>query len=286
MTAGDKLLVLGATGNVGGALFQQLRQAGADVRAAVRDPARAALPADADVVSVDFDRPGTIASVAAGVRAAFVLASVRDLAGLLTSLRGAGVERIVALTSRSVIGRVPGNAIADLWANAEDAVRASGLAWTILRPSGFMSNALRWLPQLVAGDTVRTAFAAVPIAAIDPADIAAVAAAALTDRAYASRSLELSGPVALLPAVQLATLGRALGRELRLEPLTGDAARADLARVFPPAFVDAQLRFFADGEFDDARVVSTVSDVLGRPARSFEQWVTAHASAFTAAPAR
>jgi hypothetical protein len=50
--------------------------------------------------------------------------------------------------------------------------------------------------------------------------------------------------------------------------------------VFPPSFVDAQLRFFLGGEFDDARVVSTVHDVLGRPPRSFEQWVQAHARAF------
>lgn len=285
MTPGDKLLVLGATGNVGGALFHQLRQTGAAVRAAVRDPARAALPADADVVSADFDRPSTIAAAAAGVRAAFILGGSRDMPALMSALRGAGVEHTVVLTSRSVIGRVPGNAIADMWALAEDAVRASGLAWTLLRPSGFMSNALRWLPQLIAGDTVRTAFADVPIAAIDPTDIAAVAAAALTDRAYVSRDLELSGPAALLPAVQLAILGRALGRELRLEPLTGDAARADLARGFPPVFVDALCRFFLDGEFDDARVVSTVSDVLGRPARTFEQWATAHASAFTTTPA-
>jgi uncharacterized protein YbjT (DUF2867 family) len=175
---------------------------------------------------------------------------------------------------------VPGNAIADMWASTEDAVRASGVAATILRPSGFMSNALRWLPQLRAGDTVRTTFAEVPIAAIDPTDIAAVAAAALTDRVYAGADLELSGPTALTAAAQLAILGRALGRDLRLESVTGDDARAELARVFPPAFVDAQIRLFVDGEFDDSRVVSTVSDVLGRPAGTFEHWVASHASAF------
>lgn len=277
---GDKLLVLGATGNVGGELFRQLRAAGADVRAAVRDPVHAQLPDGADAIAADFTAPATIAAAAAGVRAAFVLAGRHDLAGLLSALRGAGVERVVVLTSRSVIGRVPGNAVADMWAVAEDAVRASGLAWTLLRPSGFMSNALRWRPELAAGDVVRMPFADVPIAAIHPADLAGVAAAALTDRGHAGHSLELSGPAALLPAEQLATLGRVLGRALRIEPLTGDAARTALARVFPPAFVDAQLRFFEAGEFDDARVVSTVHDVLGRPPRTFDQWAAAHAAAF------
>lgn len=275
MSAGT-LLVMGATGNLGGALFRQLRDAGADVRAAVRD--RAGAPADA--VVADFDRPETVAAAAAGVRAAFVLGGRRDMPGLCAALATAGVEHVVLLTSRSVIGRVPGNAIADMWAESEAALRASPLGWTMLRPSGFMSNALRWLPQLRAGDVVRAPFGDAAIAAIDPDDIAAVAAVALTDPSYASRALELSGPAALRPAEQLAILGRALGRELRFEPLLGDAAGAELARVFPPAFVEAQRRFFEAGEFDDARVVTTVRDVLGRPPRTFEQWVAGHTTAF------
>jgi len=142
-----------------------------------------------------------------------------------------------------------------------------------------MSNALRWRPQLRAGDVVRGPFGDAAIAAIDPADLAAVVAVALTDRAYAARCLELSGPAALRPADQLAILGSALGRTLRFEPLTGSAAIAELAGVFPPAFVEAQLRFFDRGEFDDARVVPTVAEVLGRPAGTFAQWAAAHASA-------
>ena len=279
MSGTGKLLLMGATGTVGGELFRQLRHAGADVRAAVRGRDHG-LPAGADVVTADFDRPGTIAAAATGVRGAFLIGGRRDMSGLLAALGTAGVEHVVVLTSRSVIGRVPGNAIADMWAASEDAVRASGLAWTILQPSGFMSNALRWLPQLRAGDVVRGPFGDAAIAAIDPADLAAVAAVALTDRSYASRHLELSGPDALRPAEQLAILGRALGRALRFNALTGDAATAELAGVFPPPFVEAQQRFFDRGEFDDARVVPTVAEVLGRPARTFEQWAAAHASAF------
>jgi uncharacterized protein YbjT (DUF2867 family) len=274
----DRLLVMGATGDVGGALFRQLHAAGAEVRAVVRDPGRAQWPAGADVVVGDFDEPHTIAAAAVGVRAAFVLGGRRDLPGLLSVLRTAGIERVVLLTSRSVIGRVAGNAIADMWATSEADLVASGLAWTILRPSGFMSNARRWLPQLRAGDVVRAAFTDVAIAAIDAEDLAGVAAAALVRPELAGECLELSGPEALLPATQLALLGHALRRPLRLEPLTGDAARAELARRFPPAFVEAQLRFFVDGEFDDTRVVQTVARLLGRPPRSFAQWVAAHAA--------
>jgi uncharacterized protein YbjT (DUF2867 family) len=277
----DKLLVMGATGNVGGELVRQLHEAGADVRAAVRDRERAGLPASTEIVVADFDRPDSVAVAARGARRAFVLGGRRDMPGLFAALATAGVEHVVLLTSRSVIGGVRGNAITDLWASSEEALQSSGLRFTILRPSGFMSNALRWLPELRRGDSVRVIFADVAIAAIDPYDLAAVAAAALTGRVPGSQALELSGPVALLPAQQLAILGSVLGRDLRLQPIAGEEARAELLRLFPPAFVDAQLRFFADGEFDDARVVSTVPELLGRPARTFEQWAGAHAAEFT-----
>jgi uncharacterized protein YbjT (DUF2867 family) len=280
-----KLLVTGATGNVGGELYRLLRGQGADVRALVRDPAHPALrearAAGADLAVGDLDRPDSVAAAAAGVSAAFLLGGRRDMPGLLRTLAGAGVGRVVLLTSRSVIGGVAGNAIVDMWNASEAAVRDSGVAWTILRPSGFMSNVQRWLPQLRAGDVVRVPFGDVPIAAIDPADVAAVAAAALLDGRHASHSFELSGPAPLRPTEQLAVLGQALGRALRLEVLTGDRARAELASVFPPAFVEAQMRFFEGGEFDDAQVVSTVADVVGRPARTFAQWVAAHAPALS-----
>jgi len=155
------------------------------------------------------------------------------------------------------------------------------VAWTVLRPSGFMSNALRWLPQLRAGDVVRAPFGDAAIAAIDPRDIAAVAARVLTaGAAHAGRSYPLTGPRAWLPRDQIAVLASVLGRPLRFEPQPDAEARADLARSFPPGFVDALFRFFVGGEFDDASVLPTVNQLLGRPPHSFEHWARDHAAAF------
>ena len=77
---------------------------------------------------------------------------------------------------------------------SEAAVRASGLAWTMVRSFGFMSNTLPWVPQLRDGDVLRAPFAAVPIAMIDPFDIAAVAAVALIAAGHDGRVYTVSGP--------------------------------------------------------------------------------------------
>lgn len=273
------ILVTGATGNVGGELVQQLQRAGRHVRALVRGAART-VPRGVEVASGDLDRPESLSPALQGVRSLFLLGGRRDMPALLREVRRAGVEHVVLLTSRSVEGGAPGNAIVAMWVESEEAVRSSGVPWTILRPSGFMSNALRWLPQLRAGDVVRAPFHDVPIALVDPADIAAVAGEVLGSERHLGRSHALSGPEALTPAEQVLILGAALGRPLRLEGQVGAEVEEELAKLFPPSFVEAQLRFFEKGEFDDSRVVPAVQEIAGRPSRTFASWAAAHVDLF------
>jgi uncharacterized protein YbjT (DUF2867 family) len=203
---------------------------------------------------------------------------------VVAAARAGGVERVVLLTSRCVEGGRPDNPVTAMWLDAEAAVRDSGLAWTVLHPSGFHSNALRWLPQLRAGDVVAAPWPDVAIASIDPADIAAVAALALTDPAgaHAGRTLTLSGPAAETPGQQVATLARVLGRPLRYAPLADGEARARMLADTPAPIVDALFRFFTGGEFDDSPVVDTVAELTGRPPGTFAAWATSHAGDFTA----
>lgn len=114
------------------------------------------------------------------------------------------------------------------------------------------------------------------IAAIDPSDIAAIAAATLTKDGYLGKALELSGPEALTPAQQVAILADGLGRPLRYEPQLEAEARAQMGRSMPKSFVDAQFRFFSAGEFDDSGVVDTVQRITGRPAGTLRAWVAEH----------
>jgi uncharacterized protein YbjT (DUF2867 family) len=255
-----------------------LADAGRPVRALTRSP-RVARPG-LETVAGDLNRPETLPAALEGVDGVFLLGGFDDMPGVMTAMREAGVGHVVLLSSRSVVGGHSDNAVTGMHMASEAAVRASGIAWTLLRPSGFMSNALQWRAPLGGGDVVRAPFATVPIAAIDPYDIAAVAAAVLTRADHHSRSYPLTGPESLLPADQVRILAEVLGRRLRFEPQADAEARAEMSETVPAKYVEAFFRFFADGEFDDSRVLPTVQEITGRPPRSFEQWATAHAEAY------
>ena len=274
------ILVTGATGNVGSEVVAALARRGADVRAVVRDPARARVPARVDIVGGDLDLPESLTPALAGVRSVFLLGGWGDMPGLLRRIKAAGVERVILLTSRCVVGGRPDNPVTRMWLDSEAAVRASGLAWTILRPSGFHSNALRWLPQLAEGEVVRAPWPDVAVAAIDPADVGEVAAVALTEPGHEGEAHTLSGPEALTPGEQVATLAAVLGRPLRYEPQSDESARAEMAATTPAPYLDAFFRFYSGGEFDDSPVVDTVRRLSGREPRRFEDWARAHADAF------
>jgi uncharacterized protein YbjT (DUF2867 family) len=274
------ILVTGATGNVGSELVDALLERGTEVRALVRAPERATLPAGVDVSAGDLSTQARLTAALTDVRQVFLLGAFATNA-LLEALRSAGVEQVVLLTSRCVVGGSPDNAITRMWLDAEAVVRDSGISSTVLRPAGFQSNALRWLPQLRRGDVVRAPWPQVPIAAIDPADIAAVAAAMLTGSGPDRNAITLSGPQPLTPGDQVATLAAVLDRRLRYEPLSDEDARAELRADTPEPFIDAFFRFYSDGEFDDSLVVDTVQQMTGQPPRTFEQWAEAHASAFS-----
>lgn len=273
-------LVTGATGNVGGELVRALAGTGAQVRALSRQGERAGLPSSVQMVTGDLNHPATLTSALAGVDGVFLLSGYDDMPGILAEASQAGVTRVVLLSGGGARSTDTGNAVSAYQLGSEAAVRDSGLAWTILRPAAFMSNALRWAGQIRAGDTVREPFADVRVAVIDPADIAAVAAAALTTGEHPGRTYTLSGPEPLLPADRLRILARVLGRDLRLEPLSDEDAHEQMSKETPDEYVRAFFSFYADGTLDESRVEPAVQQILQRPPGNFARWAHAHAAAF------
>ena len=273
------IVVTGATGNVGSEVVTALAERGEQVRAV----SRSAPPddrTDVETIAGDLNRPQTLAAALDGAGAAFLMSGYADMPGLLAAVAAAGVERVVLLSSSAVPSGDMDNAVAAYHILSEQAVRESGVAHTFLRPSAFMSNALRWADQLAAGDVVRAAFPDAAAAVIDPADVAAVAASVLVDGGHDGAALRLTGPQALLPADRVRVLAEVLGRDLRFDALTNEEARAEFEASMPAAYVAAFFKFYVDGDLDESPVLPTVREVLGREPRPFRAWAEANAGAF------
>lgn len=280
------LLVTGATGNVGRELVDQLDAQGAEVRVLVRDPARAkGLPARVDRVVGDLDRAETLPAAFAGVDGFFLLTPGIGLDGArnaLAAARDAGVRRVVHLSSTNVLGD-PMPAMGRWHHAREELVRASGLAATVLRPGGFMSNALDWLPTIRAGGYVLDPAGPGRHAPIDPADIAAVAALALTGDGHAGRAYALTGAETFTVTEQVAVLARTLGRQLTVRPVATaeEAVRFRFPHGAPPALADAVVEGFALMRADTVGFrTGEVRRLLGREPATFADWCARNAHRF------
>ena len=274
------ILVTGATGNIGGELVRTLAQAGEQVRALTRDGQADGPPAGVEQAAGDLNSPDSLRPAMAGARRMFLMPGYEGMARTLAYAREAGVGHVVMLSGNSAASGDTSNAVSAYMIESETTLRASGLPWTILRPFGFMSNTLQWIPQLAAGDVVHAPFAGVAVAMIDPSDIAAVAALALTSAGHEGAIYHLTGPEPLCPADRARILGGVLGRDLEFQAQPDDVARAEMSAAMPAAYVDAFFSFYVDGTLDESAPLPTVAELTGRPPRTFEQWARAHAGAF------
>ncbi|MGH3673093.1 MAG: NmrA family transcriptional regulator [Pseudonocardiaceae bacterium] len=171
--------------------------------------------------------------------------------------------------------------IADWCRRIEDSVTGSGMEWTLLRPGRFMSNALQWAPQIRRGDEVHVPFASRSAASIDPTDIAAIAAAALTSGDHRGAAYQLSGPQVLTPVDEVAVLAAQLDRPLRVVEPPLEQVRAGMTRGgVPAAVVDAIVTRTRDTD-EGTEVLPTVAELLGRPPSRFARWATRHSDHFT-----
>ena len=280
-----RVLVTGATGNVGRQVVEQLRGTGCRIRALSRSPHSANLPHDVEVVRGDLSAPDTLDACLDGVDAVFLVWVAPFAAAARAVERIAShAERLVLLTSPH---RTPHpffqqpNVLRSIHAGIEQLVEASGVRWTFLRPGAFALNCRNWwAPQIKNGDVVRWFYAAAATAPIDERDIAAVAVRALCDEGHAGREYMLTGPESLTQREQVDIIGNAIGRPLRFEELSPESARRELLTLMPPSIADMLLSAYAAAVDRPAFVTTTVADVSGVPARSFRDWAVDHAAAF------
>jgi uncharacterized protein YbjT (DUF2867 family) len=267
--------------------------AGQRVRAVVRDrdKARRMLGAGVELVSGDLERPETLGPALAGARKVYVAVGgatgtpdlVAAECALVDAARAAGVGHYVKVSG--IDARPAGPARIQRWhGTIEEHLVASGVPYTILKPSFFMQNFLGLAPAIRAG--------ALPLPTgeasgshIDSRDIADVAARVLTapGDSHLGQRYTLTGPESLSHGDVARILSGTLEREVRFVDVPGEAfCQAGVQAGLPPWFADlltdAYLRVFATG--GAARVTEDVPRLLGRPARPFAAFAREHRAAF------
>lgn len=276
------ILVTGATGTSGREVVKQLVERGQRVRALARDPAKAnSLGREVEIVIGDLTKPETLGPAFAGVNRALVVANGLELATLeanaFAAAKQAGVKHIVKMSGRHLDAAFTvGSPFARMHGESESRLRALGTRWTILRPGTFASNLLLWLNKetgelfLPVGDgwDVFT----------DPRDIAAVAVHVLTTPGHDGATYEITGPEPLRYAEAVRKMAEAIGRPLRLVDVPQDTARTGLiAAGVPIPQAETLLRHFdgvRSGQIYPPTM--TITELLGRPARTFDDWLRDH----------
>jgi uncharacterized protein YbjT (DUF2867 family) len=283
-----RVLVTGATGQIGSEVVSQLRGTGCRIRAMSRNPDPANLPADVEVARGDLTAPATLDACLDGIESVF-LVWIAPLAAAAPALEriAAHARQVVLLTSPH---RTPHpffqqpNAVRAIYAGVEQLIEASGLGWTFLRPGPFAMNCRNWwAPQLRNGDVVRWFYGDAATAPVHERDVAAVAVRALCEERHDRREYVLTGPASLTQREQVQIIGAALGRALRFEELPRESARELMvAMKFPPPVADMLLDAYAAALGQPALVTSTVLEVTGRSPRSFHEWALDHTGDFAA----
>lgn len=259
-----KILVTGGTGKTGRRVAERLISAGRDVRIG----SRSGTPA------FDWTDPSGWANALEGITAVYVAyqpdlavpGGVEAVSAFVDQAVRSGVEKLVLLSGR---GEPEAEA-------AEEAVRRSGVDWTILRASWFCQNfSESFFLDAIMSDVMALPVAAVPEPFTDVDDIAEIGADAFLHARHSGQLYDLTGPKALTFAEVADEISRAVGRTIAFVPVSPEEYRAELVKQqVPQEYIDLVLYLLTtvlDGR--NTPVCSGVQRALGREPKSFSTYV-------------
>ncbi len=267
-----KILILGASGNVGSALVQQLTAAGETVVRATSKKENL----QADQVHYDIAQNVGLEAALEGVDRAFVLMppgyTNQDVlaAPLFAAARERGLKKVVFMTAMG--------ANADPNApmrKAEIALEQSGIPYNIIRPNWFMQNFNSfWIQGILEQGKIFLPVGDAKGSFIDARDIASVAATLLTSDTFANRDFDLTGAESLDHHEVAAILSEVTGKTITYQEVSPEAMRSNLLAAGLPAdyseFLLLILSFFKLGY--SAAVLPTVEEITGKAPISFRQY--------------
>lgn len=282
-----KILVTGATGTIGSQVAQALLEAGASVRVGLRDPAKGAgLEAQgAQVVRFDFEDQTTFDEAFAGVERVFLLTPfveefVLHVERAAKAAKSAGVQFIARM---SALGADPQaeEGLSRQHGQAEEAIKATGVDWTVIRPTFFQDNVFNYQGGALAQGSFFGASNGGRTAYVSSRDVGEVAAKVLLDpAAHVGQTYTLTGPEAVSDEEIAAALTKTAARPIEYVDLPSEQLLQGQVSAGTPRWMAEHLIALEGVKAAGwaAESTTTVRDVLGRPAEPFDSFVERNAN--------
>jgi uncharacterized protein YbjT (DUF2867 family) len=278
------ILITGAGGPLGQAVVRHLQAAGYTTRCGTRNPDRCRA-VGGEVVRFDWSNSLSYRPALDGAGQVVVIPRSLDIMAavvvpeLIDECRAVGVEHVVFVSSLGADKQLVGPL-----GLAERVLRNSGLAWTILRPNFFMENFSHgWLrPEIQSAGRIEVPAGSGRTSFVSMEDVAAVVAAVVAADQPRGQVHDLTGDDPMSHTAVAAALTRASGRPVNYDAVNPDQVRERARRGGLPAgqleYLLALYALVREGQA--ARVTSTVSDLLGRKPRRFDDFAADNADAW------
>lgn len=278
------ILITGATGNIGRELIPQLQSMGCRLRVLVRDEKRAAhLDPAIERAIGDLNDTASLHSAMHAVQRVFLVTfeTQQDI-NVIRTAKEAGVQHIVKL---STLEATEHKIKVGKWHyEREELIRASGMAWTILRPGMFMNNTIEWWAESIKGQSSvffpggKTG----KVAPIDPRDVAKVAALALTEAGHEGKAYELTGAELFTISEMVQVISKVLGKSIQYTDIPPIAAKLFMLKTgMDKTLVNALMEMLTSLRKNEGAIVTeTFRQLTGKPPHTFEAWCQEHVDAF------
>jgi uncharacterized protein YbjT (DUF2867 family) len=286
------ILIIGATGQTGGAAAKALVAAGQKVRAAVRNTAKAEglRQLGVEVVQADAEDTAALKSALAGAdKLLLATGAEKRLADVQTNIINTAKGSVNQIAKISAIGAAPDAPVEFLRAHsvAERALAESGVPYTIIQPASFMQNFFSSAPTIAAQNAIVLPTGNAKVAQIDVRDIGTFAATVLTHPGHDAKTYVISSRDSLTGSEIAEHLSLALGKRLQFISPDPEQHRQTLISYGLPEWTATALtelyKWLSTGAA--AGVTDTFREVTGKEPISFDQFAKDHAQVFLQAAA-
>jgi uncharacterized protein YbjT (DUF2867 family) len=290
MQAPLKVLVLGATGNVGSPLVEELQKRNIPVKAGVREipeSTRLGRPTSLEYVHFDYFDADSYEKAFDGVTALYLLTPVmREPLGLVNALleaaKKAGVRKIVRQSAYGADRASGGVRLLKWHQDCEKAIEQCGIPSVILRPTGFFQNYFGFANDISRAGVFHLSMGSDRSSFIDARDVARVAAVTLIENGHEGKKYNLTGPRALSNEDIADVLSRVTGDQIKFVPISDEVERRDLIEDGTPDWLaDGLVELYRHWRGENAaQVLSTVRDITGHDAAPFEKFAQENVEKF------